>query len=204
MACTCVVGLQWGDEAKGKIVDLLTAEHDYVVRYNGGANAGHTVVWGPRTFKFSLLPTGILHERVRAVIGNGVVVYPPRFREEVEQLRAAGIAVGDNLIVSDHAHVIFPYHMEEERLSEEENGSALGTTGRGIGPCYQDKVGRVCGIRVGELLYPDHLRQRLNVIVEHKNRVLRALADDALTFDADALCDTYLGYAERLRPHVAD
>src|SRR5207253_2985651 len=117
MACTCVVGLQWGDEAKGKIVDLLTEQHDLVVRY------------------------------------NGVVMYPPRFLEEVENLRRAGIGIGPNLAVSDHAHVIFPYHMEEERLSEQTSGEAIGTTGRGIGPCYQDKVGRVCGVRLGELLY---------------------------------------------------
>src|SRR5262245_38188301 len=99
--CTCVVGLQWGDEAKGKIVDLLTDQHDLVVRYNGGANAGHTVVHQGRTFKFSLLPTGILKPRVRSVIGNGVVVYPPRFLEEVADLRAAGVAIGDNLAVSN-------------------------------------------------------------------------------------------------------
>src|SRR5262249_48074938 len=199
MACTCVVGLQWGDEAKGKIVDLLTAEHDYVVRYNGGATAGHTVVWGPRTFKLSLLPTGVLQERVRAVIGNGVVVYPPRFREEVEQLRAAGISVGDNLIVSDHAHVIFPYHMEEERLSEQENGSAIGTTGRGIGPCYQDKVGRVCGIRVGDLLDEATLRERLGSIVPRKNRILQAVAANGSTvrsFDVNARVAGYRDHGE--------
>src|SRR5947209_7853450 len=107
MACTCVVGLQWGDEAKGKIVDLLSDRHDFVVRYNGGANAGHTVVWGDRTFKLSLLPTGVLKPHVRSVIGNGVVVYPPRFLEEVDQLVKAGIPVGANLVVSEHAHVIF-------------------------------------------------------------------------------------------------
>src|SRR5438105_4309579 len=118
MGCTCVVGLQWGDEAKGKIVDLLTDRHDFVVRYNGGANAGHTIVRGGQTFKFSLLPTGLLRPNVRSVIANGVVVYPQRFLEEVDNLRQAGIAVGDNLAVSDRAHVIFPYHMEEERLNE--------------------------------------------------------------------------------------
>ncbi len=104
MACTCVVGLQWGDEAKGKIVDLLTHEHDFVVRYNGGANAGHTVVKDGKTYKLSLLPTGILSPNMRAVIGNGVVVNPVRFLEEVNTLRAAGIAIGDNLVLSDHAH----------------------------------------------------------------------------------------------------
>src|SRR5262249_45517821 len=109
MACTCVVGLQWGDEAKGKIVDLLTSEHDIVVRYNGGANAGHTVVRGGKTYKLSLLPTGILNPHMRAVIGNGVVVNPVRFLEEVKTLRDAGIAIGDNLVLSNHAHLIFPY-----------------------------------------------------------------------------------------------
>ncbi len=161
MACTCVVGLQWGDEAKGKIVDLLTSQHDFVVRYNGGANAGHTVVRDGKTYKLSLLPTGILSPNLRAVIGNGVVVNPVRFLEEVKMLRDAGIAVGDNLVLSDHAHLIFPYHVEEERLSEQGSGQTIGTTGRGIGPCYQDKVNRSNGIRVGELLHPDHLRQRL-------------------------------------------
>src|SRR5207253_371572 len=166
MGCTCVVGLQWGDEAKGKIVDLLTEEHDVVVRYNGGANAGHTVVSKGQTYKLSLLPTGVLNPHLRSVIGNGVVVYPPRFLEEVANLRQAGIAVGDNLLLSDHAHVIFPYHMEEERLHEGAAGeAAIGTTGRGIGPCYQDKVARHFAVRVGELLHPDHLRARLAAIV---------------------------------------
>src|SRR5436305_5836575 len=183
MTSTCVVGLQWGDEAKGKIVDLLTDQHDFVVRYNGGANAGHTVVAGDKVFKFSLLPTGILRPNVRAVIGNGVVVYPPRFLEEVKTLRRSGIEVGQNLLLSNHAHVIFPYHLEEERLSEQGSGQSIGTTGRGIGPCYQDKVGRVCGVRVGELLYPDHLRTRLRAIVPRKNQLLRALTPEARIFD---------------------
>ena len=148
MPATCVVGLQWGDEAKGKIVDLLGDDHDFVVRYNGGANAGHTIVWGDRTFKVSLLPTGVLKPHVTSVIGNGLVVYPPRFLEEVDQLLDAGITVGANLLLSDHAHVIFPYHMEEERVVENaSDGGAIGTTGRGIGPCYQDKVGRRFAIR---------------------------------------------------------
>jgi adenylosuccinate synthase len=204
MACTCVVGLQWGDEAKGKIVDLLTDAHAFVVRYNGGANAGHTIVSGGQTFKLSLLPTGVLRPNVRAVIGNGVVVYPPRFLEEVSNLRQAGIAVGDNLVVSDRAHVIFPYHMEEERLNEGSEGKGIGTTGRGIGPCYQDKVGRQFAIRLGEMLHPEHFRQRLGPIVERKNRILCALSSEARTFDADTICRDYLACMESIRPHVAD
>jgi adenylosuccinate synthase len=206
MSATCVVGLQWGDEAKGKIVDLLTHRHDYVVRYNGGANAGHTVVSGGNTYKFSLLPTGVLHPHLHSVIANGVVVNPVRFLQEVNDLRTAGIKISDNLAVSDHAHLIFPYHVEEERLSESGNsgGEAIGTTGRGIGPCYQDKVGRTCGIRVGELLYPDHLRKRLRTVVARKNTILRALSTDARKFEADAIADEYLGYAQQLRPFIHD
>src|SRR5205807_7269530 len=187
MGCTCVVGLQWGDEAKGKIVDLLTDQHEVVVRYNGGANAGHTVVADGRTYKLSLLPTGVLRPQVTSVIANGVVVLPQRFLEEVAGLRKAGVTIDSDLLLSDHAHVIFPYHLEEERLSEGASETAIGTTGRGIGPCYQDKVGRICGIRVGELLEADHLRKRLHAIVPRKNRILKALSDGAATFDADAI-----------------
>lgn len=230
MASTCVVGLQWGDEAKGKIVDLLTDHHDFVIRYNGGANAGHTVVIGDKTFKLSLLPTGILRPNVKAVIAHGVVVYPPRFLEEVATLRASGVDIGPhNLILSNHAHVIFPYHLEEERLGEQGSEHAIGTTGRGIGPCYADKVGRTWAVRVGELLDREHLRQRLRGIVVRKNRVLRALTpeaqpfnldlgggiltgmvrvrpgiDDPLAFDADVLTQAYHSYAEQMRPYIVD
>jgi len=203
MPATCVVGLQWGDEAKGKIVDLLSDRHDFVVRYNGGANAGHTIVWGDRTFKLSLLPTGVLKPQVTSVIGNGLVVYPPRFLEEVDQLLAAGVPVGKNLVLSDHAHVIFLYHMEEERLAEADAEGKLGTTGRGIGPCYQDKVGRRFAIRIGELLNPTHLRDRLRHIVPVKNKLLAAFGSTT-PFNADKLCVEYLGYAERMRSHIGD
>jgi adenylosuccinate synthase len=209
MPGTTVVGLQWGDEAKGKIVDLLSDDHDFVVRYNGGANAGHTIVWGERTFKVSLLPTGILKPNVTSVIGNGVVVYPPRLLEEVDQLLAAGIPVGDNLRVSHHAHVILPYHMEEERVFENAgDGGAIGTTGRGIGPCYQDKVGRRCAIRVGDLLDAKYLEERLNYIVPYKNRLIKALAEGSKTtpkqFDAKQLTSEYLQLAERIKPFITD
>lgn len=205
MPSTCVVGLQWGDEAKGKIVDLLTEENDFVVRYNGGANAGHTIVKGGKTFKLSLLPTGVLQSRVTSVIGNGVVVYPPRFLEEVANLRQAGVSVGKNLLVSDHAHVIFPYHMEEERLQEGAAATdAIGTTGRGIGPCYQDKVGRLRGVRVGELLHPQHLHDRLASIVPYKNRLLQSLSPDAKTFDARELFEQFAAFGEQMRLHITD
>jgi len=208
MAGTCVVGLQWGDEAKGKIVDLLGDQFDFVVRYNGGANAGHTVVVNGKTFKLSLLPTGVIRPNVISVIGNGVVVYPPRFLEEVEQLAEGGLDVSRSLHVSDHAHVIFPYHMEEERLAESDDGSRIGTTGRGIGPCYQDKVGRRFGIRMDELLRPDHLRERLGQIVPFKNRLMVAFANGRSgtlkSFEPSAIADEYLGYAARIKPFVTD
>ncbi|HMP02861.1 MAG TPA: adenylosuccinate synthetase, partial [Gemmatales bacterium] len=113
MTATCVVGLQWGDEAKGKIVDLLAEQHDCIVRYNGGSNAGHTVVHGDQKFKLSLVPTGILRRGKQAVIANGVVVHPPSLFEELDRLRAAGVPIADNLAISERAHVIFPYHLRE-------------------------------------------------------------------------------------------
>lgn len=204
----CVVGLQWGDEAKGKIVDLLGGDTDLVVRYNGGANAGHTVVVNGTAFKLSLLPTGVIRPHVKSVIGNGVVVYPPRFIEEVENLKKGGIDVSGSLFVSDHAHVIFPYHMEEERLLESGGEGKIGTTGRGIGPCYQDKVGRRFGIRVGELMREGHLRDKLKFVVPFKNKLMTAFANGSASahkpFEPSAIADEYLGYAERLRPHVVD
>ena len=206
MASTCVVGLQWGDEAKGKIVDLLCDQHDAVVRYQGGANAGHTVVTGGVTYKLSLLPTGILRPTIECVIGNGVVIHPPALLKEIETLAAQGVEVGGRLHVSDRAHVILPYHLAEERLTEESASSAdhLGTTRRGIGPCYRDKVGRVHGVRVGDLYHPDRFREHLGRIVAYKNRLLAAMLPDFEPLDARVVADDFLGYADRLRPFVCD
>jgi adenylosuccinate synthase len=204
MSVVCVVGLQWGDEAKGKIVDLLAEHHEIIVRYNGGANAGHTIVRDGKTFKLSLLPAGVLRPDRTALIANGVVVYPPRFIEEVQSLQKAGINItGKNLKVSDRAHVIFPYHMAEEAAHEGLAAKPIGTTGRGIGPCYADKAGRTYAIRVGELLQPDWLRDRLQRIVPVKNKILRALGSDTL-FDPEKLADEYIRHGEVLRPHVID
>ncbi|MFO0961081.1 MAG: adenylosuccinate synthase [Isosphaeraceae bacterium] len=205
MASTCVVGLQWGDEAKGKIVDLLCDRHDAVVRYQGGANAGHTVVVEGVTYKLSLVPTGILRPGIACVIGNGTVVHPPALLKEVDALAGQGIDLDGRLMLSDRAHVIFPYHMEEERLTEESDNASerLGTTRRGIGPCYRDKVGRVHGIRVADL-YQDGFDERVARVVAFKNRLLSALLPDFSPFDAAEVAGQYREYADRLRPYVSD
>ncbi len=206
MGSTCVVGLQWGDEAKGKIVDLLCDQHDVVVRYQGGANAGHTVVHEGVTYKLSLVPTGILRPGIDCVIGNGVVIHPPALIKELETLMGQGVEPGDRLHVSDRAHVILPYHLAEERLTEESADVAdhIGTTRRGIGPCYRDKVGRVHGIRVADLYHAEAFRQRLGRIIDYKNRLLAAMLPDYLPLDAGAVVAEYLEYAERLGPFVRD
>jgi adenylosuccinate synthase len=200
------VGLQWGDEAKGKIVDLLCDQHDVVVRYQGGANAGHTVVADGVTYKLSLIPTGILRPGISCVVGNGLVVHPPALLAEVERLTAQGVDFSGRLHVSDRAHVILPHHLAEERLTEESTSAAdhLGTTLRGIGPCYRDKVGRVHGVRIGDLYHPEQFRAHLGRIIPYKNRLLGAMLPNFEPFDATAVADEYLGMAERLRPYVCD
>lgn len=203
---TCVVGLQWGDEAKGKIVDVLCDRHDAVVRYQGGANAGHTVVTDGITYKLSLIPSGILRPGIACVLANGLVIHPPTLLSEVETLQKQGIDVGDRLLVSDRAHVILPYHIEEERLTEESASVAehLGTTRRGIGPCYKDKIGRVHGVRVGDLYHPERFREHLGRIVDYKNRMLSAMLPDFQPFDARSIAEEYLTLADRIRPYVKD
>ena len=206
MPATCVIGLQWGDEAKGKVVDLLTEEHDIVVRYQGGANAGHTVVTGGQTYKLSLIPSGIFRPQVQCVVATGVVINPASLLAEIDGLVARGVSVGKNLMISDRAHVIFPWHMEEDRLLDRcADGEAIGTTMRGIGPCYRDKVGRSFAVRLGDLFRPD-FEQRVGNIAIAKNRVLAGMGDggDREPLDAAKIYAEYRGYAERLQPHVAD
>lgn len=205
---TCVIGLQWGDEAKGKIVDLLTLEHDIVVRYQGGANAGHTVVVGDQTYKLSLLPSGILTPGVTCVIAGGVVLNPARVIEELDELAGRGIEVSSakNLLISDRVHVIFPWHFAEDRALDSMGAGdeSIGTTQRGIGPCYRDKVGRSHAIRLGDLYRPT-IRERIQHVASAKNPHLRLLhGDDFEPLEADAIHKQYAAYADRLRPYVTN
>ncbi len=172
-----VIGLQWGDEGKGKLVDALAGGCKYVVRFCGGANAGHTVLVGEQQFALHLIPSGILHRDVRNVVGNGVVFDPVTASEELAGLRDRGVRVGpDNLMISSAAHVVMPWHKLEDRLREQSLGGAkIGTTARGIGPCYADKAHRSSAIRVGDLLDADGLGEKIRRIGQIKNRTFQAL-----------------------------
>ena len=208
MPGTCVIGLQWGDEAKGKLVDILTEDHEIVVRYAGGSNAGHTVVCGGQTWKLSLIPSGILRDGVACVVTGGVVLDPGSVIGEIDGLESRGVTVAGKLRISDRAHVVFPWHVAEDRLlnASVAGGEAIGTTGRGIGPCYRDKVGRALAIRLGDLYRPD-FRAKVDHIVAHKNRMLAAWQTDAVDsapLDAAEIHARYALHAERLRPFVTD
>jgi adenylosuccinate synthase len=200
---TVVVGTQWGDEGKGKLTDILAESMDVVVRYQGGHNAGHTIVVGEQSFALQLVPCGILHPATRNVIGNGVVVDPAVLLDEVDMLEARGIDT-TNLVVSGNAHLILPYHQELDLLAERYLGkNKLGTTKRGIGPAYADKAARV-GLRVQDLLDPKIFREKLDVVLKEKNAVL-AKVYNRLPLVADEIADRYLdGLAPRLAPRIAD
>ena len=203
----CVVGLKWGDEGKGKIVDVLTEAADVVVRYCGGANAGHSVKIGEKKFATHLLPVGVFRDGVMNYVGNGVVLDPAVILREIDTINSQGVSVSpDNLRVSYKAHVVMPYHQLADGLREEAaEGSAIGTTRRGIGPAYADKMTRSTAIRVADLTdeNPDRLRSKINHVVEERNRTLAALYD-AEPLNPAEMFETYRGYGERLRPYVSD
>jgi len=202
MPTIVVVGMQWGDEAKGKIVDYVSQDADIVVRYNGGNNAGHTVVVDGEVFKFHTLPVGALNPRVTSVIADGVVIDPAVLVGELDSLAARGYKV-ENLRISGNAHVIMPYHKVLDRLEEEQKGAGkIGTTGRGIGPCYADKVSRT-GIRMAELVDPDQFGTRLHQCIALKNKLLTRVYGAQPLNEADVFAE-YETYAERLAPYVQD
>ena len=202
MQVVAVVGAQWGDEGKGKVVGYLARRAQVVARYSGGANAGHTVVLGGREFRLHQLPTGILFPGTLAVVGNGAVVDPPLLLQELEELRAQGVAT-DGLRLSHRAHVVMPYHRMLDRLQEQARGPGrIGTTGLGIGPAYADKAARE-GIRLGDLVDPEALAARLRELLPRKNQLLERLYGQP-PLDLDSLLEEYARYGQALRPMVTD
>lgn len=204
MSAFIVLGAQWGDEGKGKMTDYLAEEANVVVRFQGGNNAGHTVVVGDKEYKLRLIPSGILYEDKLNVIGNGVVVDPKALFEEIDYLEGIGVKISpEKLIVSDRAQLIMPYHKVLDKLKEKARGkNDIGTTGRGIGPCYTDKFER-CGIRVCDLMHEDVFAEKLKENIEMKNAyITKVLGGEALNFDE--ILNEYLTLAKKLRPFVQD
>jgi len=202
LANVVVIGAQWGDEGKGKITDLLSRSADVVVRYQGGVNAGHTVVVGDQTFKLHLIPSGILYPETECIIGSGTVIDPQVLIEELDKLEDLKVST-ENLLISETAHVTMPYHRLIDQAAEQRRGQyKIGTTGRGIGPTYADKSERT-GIRILDLMDSEGLRKQLRWTINYKNVILEKLYE-LPPLDPEAIIEEYLGYAERLRPHVVD
>ncbi|HVS32048.1 MAG TPA: adenylosuccinate synthase [Thermoanaerobaculia bacterium] len=198
-----VIGAQWGDEGKGKIVDLLCERFDVVARYQGGHNAGHTVKFADRHFALRLIPSGILHPDKLCLLGNGMVIDPEALLEEMENLRKLGVRIEENLRISDSAHCILPYHRALDLAREESAGKAkIGTTGRGIGPAYETKVSRY-GVRIGDLIDRDVLRDKIELACAEKNQMLRTVYGKDV-FDAGQLVDAYLEFGEILRGRIVN
>lgn len=201
MPTLVIVGAQWGDEAKGKLVDVLGSESDLVVRYAGGNNAGHTVIADGQEYRFQLIPSGILHPNVTAVLGGGMVICPKGLLEELDRTRGLKSELGQ-LKISGAAHVVFPYHRMLDALEEEARGEdKIGTTSRGIGPAYQDKVARI-GIRMSEFVSPERFKKRFAEVLAYKNQLLGLFGREPLPLEP--MLEEYLGYADRLREFVCD
>lgn len=202
MSTVVIVGAQWGDEGKGKVIDYLAKEADVVVRGQGGNNAGHTVVVGDQKYALHLIPSGILNEQTINVIGNGVVFDPQGFLKEIEGLKAKGVST-DSIRVSDRAHVVFPYHREIDRLAEEARGAdMIGTTKKGIGPSYMDKVER-SGIRICDFVDQEVFEPIFRKQIEAKNKIITQIYGGT-ALDADQMVDEYSAYASQIKPYVAD
>ena len=197
MKTVAVVGSQWGDEGKGKVIDYLATQADVVIRGQGGNNAGHTLVVDGKKFALRLIPSGVLNPNTINVIGNGIVFDPQGFLEEVEMLTS-------NIKISDRAHIVFPYHKELDALAEEARGdNKIGTTKKGIGPCYMDKTER-SGIRICDLMDKDVFAKKLKLQVDAKNKLVQGVYGKEAMFDFETIYNEYLGYAEKIRNHVAD
>ena len=199
---TVIVGTQWGDEGKGKIIDILSAKVDYIVRYQGGNNAGHTVVAGGKEHIFHLIPSGILHKGKVCCIGNGVVVDPAVLLKEIQEVSGSGIKIGNRLKISALAHVILPYHRILDQLRETKRAHRIGTTGRGIGPCYADKINR-CGIRMLDLLNPRIFREKLQDNLKEKNEVFKKVFHHP-GFDFQQIYREYLHYGRVFSGHISN
>jgi len=200
----CIVGLQWGDEGKGKVVDILAESCDIVVRYGGGANAGHTVVTGTEKFALHIMPSGAVREGIACVIGNGVVVDPAILIGEIEGLAKRDITLDNRLFISENAHAVLEYHKIEDRLREESLGkNKIGTTSRGIGPCYADKVGRSFAVRMADFRDLTALKEKIAKIVDYKNKLFSALYN-AETISADEIFNNCKIYAEKLTPYIVN
>jgi adenylosuccinate synthase len=198
-----VIGAQWGDEGKGKIVDLLCEDFDVVARYQGGHNAGHTVKFADQHFALRLIPSGIIHSDKLCLLGNGMVIDPAALLEEIDILRKAGLRIEENLLISDSAHCILPYHKAIDLAREEAAGTGkIGTTGRGIGPAYESKVGRY-GIRIADLVDPSVLRQKIDFTCAERNAVLKNVYGKE-TFDPAKLYEDYLRFGEILAPRIVN
>ncbi len=203
MTNTCVIGLQWGDEGKGKFIDILARDYDIIVRYQGGGNAGHTLVINDEKYVFHLIPSGILHPGKKCVIGNGIAIDPGLFLDEIAELSKRNVNVNGNLFISDRAHVVFPYHKKLDLLIERQKGDLMiGTTGRGIGPCYTDKMARN-GIRIAELYHKEHFKMKLEKTVEEKNKLFVNLYD-AEPISWKEVYEEYSIYADKISPFVCD
>ena len=202
MGSLVVVGAQWGDEGKGRVVDLLAEQADVVARFQGGANAGHTIIVDGTSYVLHLIPSGIVRGKT-CLIGNGVVIDLPTFFEEIETIEKQGLSVEGKLVVSDRAHLTLPYHRLLDAAREADNRARkIGTTQRGIGPTYVDKMMRI-GVRVCDLFEPDNLHEKVAANWEEKTHGLRHLSDQQRPHP-DAVVETYLGYAEKLKPFMVD
>ena len=203
MKTVAVVGSQWGDEGKGKLIDFLATQADVVVRGQGGNNAGHTLVVDGKKFALRLIPSGILNSNTINVIGNGIVFDPKGFFEEIEMLESNGIST-KNIKISDRAHIVFPYHKELDGLAEEARGdNKIGTTKKGIGPCYMDKTER-SGIRVCDLMDKEIFAKKLKLQVDAKNKLVTGVYGKEAMFDFDEIYNEFIVYAEKMRPYVED